>query len=152
MHLINYRRADYDRSTRAAPVAENATVSVLHGRCRRSSHLQCEAHEHGRNDGVTGPAVGAVLADFIFEATTRIVTVKCVENRNASILRAAGPWEKDQAGFNHVPLGSWDPPLKWDFASGRFLRRSLEVPGHRGGSENIMRGKARDAESVSSHG
>ena len=65
---------------RAAPVAENAIISVLHGQYRRSAYLR-EAHEHGRNDGVTGPAVGVVLADFILEATTRIVMVKCVENR-----------------------------------------------------------------------
>ena len=96
MHLINYRRADYDRSMRAATLAENAIISVLHGQYRRSTYLR-EAHEHGRNDGVTGPAVGAVLADFIFEATTRIVMVKCVENRNAHYLRAAGQVEKGQS-------------------------------------------------------
>ena len=65
---------------RATTLAENAIISVLHGQYRRSAYLR-EAHEHGRNDGVTGPAVGVVLADFILEATTRIVMVKCVENR-----------------------------------------------------------------------
>ena len=64
---------------RAATLAENAIISVLHGQYRRSTYLR-EAHEHGRNDGVTGWAVGVVLADFIFKATTstRIDTVKCV--------------------------------------------------------------------------
>ena len=94
-HLIYYRRADYDRSMRAATPAENATISVLHGQCCQSAHLR-EAHEHGQNDGVTEPAVGVVLADFIFKATTRIVMAKCVEKRNARILRAAGPREKGQ--------------------------------------------------------
>ena len=61
-------------------VAENAIIYLLLGQCWRSTYLR-EAHEHGRNDGVTGPAVGVVLADFILEATTRIVMVKCVENR-----------------------------------------------------------------------
>ena len=37
-----------------------------------------------------------VLADFILEATTRIVMVKCVENRNVDVLRAAGQVEKGQ--------------------------------------------------------
>ena len=76
-------------------LAENAIISVLHGQYRRSTYLR-EAHEHGRNDGVTGWAVGVVLADFIFKATTRIDTVKCVENRNAHFLRAAGQVEKGQ--------------------------------------------------------
>ena len=96
MHLTNNRRAYYDRSMRAATLAENAIISVLHGQYRRSTYLR-EGHEHGRSDCVTGWAVGVVLADFIFKATTRIVMVKCVENRNAHFLRAAGQVEKGQS-------------------------------------------------------
>ena len=77
-------------------LAENAIISVLGGQYRRSTYLR-EAHEPGRNDGVAGWAVGVVLADFILEATTRIVMVKCVENRNAHFLRAAGQVEKGQS-------------------------------------------------------
>jgi hypothetical protein len=57
-------------------VAENAIIYVLLGQCWRSTYLR-EAHEHARIIGVTGAAVGAVLAEFIFEATTGIVMVKC---------------------------------------------------------------------------
>ena len=57
-------------------VAENATMSVLSGQCWRSTYLR-ETHEHARIIGVTGAAVGAVLVEFIFEATTGIVMVKC---------------------------------------------------------------------------
>ena len=60
----------------AAPAAENATISVLHGQCRRPAYLR-EAREHGRNDGVTGWAIEVVLADFILGATTRMIMVKC---------------------------------------------------------------------------
>ena len=76
----------------SATLAENAIISVLDGQHRRSAYLR-KAHEHGRNDGVTGWAVGVVLADFILEATTRIIMVKGVENRNAHFLRAAGQVE-----------------------------------------------------------
>ena len=57
-------------------VAENAIIYVLLGQCWRSTYLR-ETHEHARIIGVTGAAVGAVLAEFIFEATTGIVMVKC---------------------------------------------------------------------------
>ena len=96
MHLTNNRRADYDRSMRAATLAENAIISVLGGQHRRSAYLR-KAHKHGRNDGVIGAAVGVVLADFILEATTRIVMVKCVEKRNGEDLGAAGQVEKGQS-------------------------------------------------------
>ena len=92
VHLTNNRRAHYDRSMRAATLAENAIISVLGGQYRRSAYLR-KAHKHSRNDGVIGAAVWAVLADFILEATTRIIMVKGVENRNAHFLRAAGQVE-----------------------------------------------------------
>ena len=56
----------YDRSMRAATLAENAIISVLGGQYRRSTYLR-KAHKHSRNDGVIGAAVWAVLADFILE-------------------------------------------------------------------------------------
>ena len=68
VHLINYRRAYYDRSMDSATLAENAIISVLDGQHRRSAYLR-KAHKHSRNDGVIGAAAGAVLADSILEAT-----------------------------------------------------------------------------------
>jgi hypothetical protein len=59
-------------------VAENAIVSLPRGQCWQYTYLR-EAHEHARIIGGTGAAVGVVLAEFIFEATTGIVMVKCVE-------------------------------------------------------------------------
>ena len=64
-HLINYRRADHDRSMRAARWEQNATLSVLRGESGQTAE-RLKAREQARTDGVMGLAVGVILADFIF--------------------------------------------------------------------------------------